>query len=75
MKYKKGKILFMGFIESFSNAVFGKVEDMAKKAPDSNLISKIHELQQKIDDEDTYSDDKTALEILKNEADKRGLYY
>ncbi|MCM1132389.1 MAG: hypothetical protein NC340_02855 [Ruminococcus flavefaciens] len=65
----------MGFFDSMNDAVDRKVKSMAKQAPDTGLIKQILDLQQKIEDSDGNGAHERTLAILKEEADRRGLYY
>lgn len=65
----------MGFFDSMQEAVEKKQKDLVRKATDTGLVQTILNVQQKIDDGDGNGADEQYLRILKDEADRRRLYY
>lgn len=65
----------MGFFDSMQEAVEKKQKTIARRATDTGLVRQILELQQKIDDGDGDGGTESWLRVLKDEADRRRLYY
>lgn len=65
----------MSFFDSLNKSIDDKVKAVARKATDDGLVNQIKTLQQKIEDDEDVAASERTLEILKAEADRRGLYY
>ena len=65
----------MSFFDSLNKSIDDKVNAIARRATDDGLVNQIKTLQQKIEDDEDVAASERTLEILKAEADRRGLYY
>lgn len=65
----------MSFFDSLNKSIDDKVKSIARRATDDGLVNQIKTLQQKIEDDEDVAASERTLEILKAEADRRGLYY
>lgn len=65
----------MSFFDGLNKSIDDKVKAIARKATDDRLVNQIKILQQKIEDDEDVAASERTLEILKAEADRRGLYY
>lgn len=72
---KKKGCVKMSFFDSLNKSIDDKVKAIARRATDDGLVNQIKTLQQKIEDDEDVAASERTLEILKAEADRRGLYY